>query len=49
MKRYVKAMTIRDMRVEAVSRTVYKHMTKYSVTYVNPTGFGGADKEYTND
>ena len=49
MKRYVKAMTIRDMRIDAVSRTQFSSMAKYSVTYVNPNGFGGADKDYTQD
>jgi len=47
MKKYIKAMTIRDMRIDAVSRTVYSFKTAYSVTYVNPDGYGGADREYT--
>lgn len=47
-------MTIRDMRIEAVSRTQYSYSykasrTTYSVTYVNPNGLGSDDREYTQD
>jgi hypothetical protein len=54
MKRYINATTIRDMRIDAVSRTQYSSSYKasrvtYNVTYVNPNGLGRDDREYNQD
>lgn len=49
MKRYVRAMTIRDMQIQSLSRHQYSYKTIYNVSYVNPDGFGGTDREYTQD